>query len=638
MDGARALLPPYRDDNVNPPAPAIWLIDESRAVRSYVVASLEPLGGAVEHFGDPRAVAQHLSEDAASLPDLVIMESHFRQTSGVALLKRLRQSKGGKRVSVLLFTGNAEPEEIRACFVAGADSCLAKPAQGEDLLLRVRLLLTNPHSLQQCAADQGRPALLVSSPAPEAVSLCTLLDQRGHRPLWTDNPLAAQRLLRPDVHLALLDYLFLQEGLDPLLARLREQVANLKVVLLASPLRASGAEARCGRDVQSVLITPVAGKALDQVLDSLCETESALADLPLEKPYARRVVSGARPFPPLLSQALPVPFRRLLSLVREAPELIERGLVRAAAPVAVCPRQEGTGARALVVEAEEPLPAAGVKLLATELEQPEPAFVDATGRALDSFPLQATFDFGRWLYEERRLAADALMCQAHRVPTGSLVMEMDETLGQKLQPLLHGLFDYLDLHLLHWCLSGTKQAEALDHAVRVAALSMRAGLAWEERHPFPDASRQAILTVLGLGGFLHDLANLLWPVTLGEVLDGGENYGEHAAAGYRELVDLRLFEAVKVMVRDHHLDLQRGTTRYGAATRLVQLGNDFDNLVRANGVLCRGKTVALSPEPYSPDEACLILLDRAREGAYAVEDLAIFFAGVGRQTLLGAAV
>jgi CheY-like chemotaxis protein len=87
--------------------------------------------------------AQALACVAQAPPDLILLDMLMPGMSGLEVLKRLKADAATAQISVIMLTGMADHETVTRALDAGADECLYKPVDPDELILRVQNMLLN---------------------------------------------------------------------------------------------------------------------------------------------------------------------------------------------------------------------------------------------------------------------------------------------------------------------------------------------------------------------------------------------------------------------------------------------------------------------------------------------------------------
>jgi putative two-component system response regulator len=92
-------------------------------------------------------VALQRRRDAADVrdlrcPDLVLLDLHTPEVDGLDFLASLRAHVGDDFVPVLVVTGDVTRTALRRALERGADELVTKPIDADEVLLRVRKLLS----------------------------------------------------------------------------------------------------------------------------------------------------------------------------------------------------------------------------------------------------------------------------------------------------------------------------------------------------------------------------------------------------------------------------------------------------------------------------------------------------------------
>jgi CheY-like chemotaxis protein len=109
----------------------VLVVDDDDSYRELVVLTLEDQCGIpqVLGFGGGTSLLNHLGR-TPELPELVVLDLHMPETSGLDLMTRIR--KVAPEVPIAFLSGAAAPEEREACLAAGACAFMRKPlAYGE---------------------------------------------------------------------------------------------------------------------------------------------------------------------------------------------------------------------------------------------------------------------------------------------------------------------------------------------------------------------------------------------------------------------------------------------------------------------------------------------------------------------------
>lgn len=76
--------------------------------------------------------------------DLILLDLQMPRLDGYGLLEQLRQS--GSEIPILVHTNRQGMADKRRCFTLGADDYIIKPAEDEEILLRIAALLRRSNS------------------------------------------------------------------------------------------------------------------------------------------------------------------------------------------------------------------------------------------------------------------------------------------------------------------------------------------------------------------------------------------------------------------------------------------------------------------------------------------------------------
>jgi response regulator of citrate/malate metabolism len=103
------------------------------------------------------ATGQHALEEIARLrPDLVLLDVHLPDLSGIEVLRRLRGE--GNDVGVVMVTAAREADTVRAAVAGGAAHYLVKPFEHADLVSRLHAFRETLHALEHVGDQAGDQA------------------------------------------------------------------------------------------------------------------------------------------------------------------------------------------------------------------------------------------------------------------------------------------------------------------------------------------------------------------------------------------------------------------------------------------------------------------------------------------------
>jgi EAL domain-containing protein (putative c-di-GMP-specific phosphodiesterase class I)/DNA-binding NarL/FixJ family response regulator len=122
-------------------AAQIFVVDDEETNAGLLASILRRAGFAqVSTFADPRLALDAVSR---TQPDLVVLDLHMPDMDGVTFLNALRAGQSDTDfVPVLVLTADPTPDALKNALRAGANDYVVKPAFSDELLLRVRNLLS----------------------------------------------------------------------------------------------------------------------------------------------------------------------------------------------------------------------------------------------------------------------------------------------------------------------------------------------------------------------------------------------------------------------------------------------------------------------------------------------------------------
>ena len=85
-----------------------------------------------------------------SKPDILVLDVMMPKLDGFALAKRIRETD--RKTPIIFLTARSQVKDVITGFETGANDYLKKPFSVEELIIRIRVLLSNDRML-----DQGKP-------------------------------------------------------------------------------------------------------------------------------------------------------------------------------------------------------------------------------------------------------------------------------------------------------------------------------------------------------------------------------------------------------------------------------------------------------------------------------------------------
>ena len=131
-----------KDSSSNPESDRILKVlvaDDEPDVRELVSYRLSRSGYAVIEARDGEEAHRLAIE---SLPDCAVIDVMMPKIDGYEVTRLLRSDERTRSVPILLLTARAQESDIQTGFSAGADDYLKKPFNPDELVARVRAMLS----------------------------------------------------------------------------------------------------------------------------------------------------------------------------------------------------------------------------------------------------------------------------------------------------------------------------------------------------------------------------------------------------------------------------------------------------------------------------------------------------------------
>lgn len=133
----------------------VLVVDDDFMVASIHTRFVERVPGFVP-VGVAATGRAALEETGRLRPDLLLLDVHLPDFSGLEVLRRLRAA--GDEVGVIMVTAAREAETVRAAAASGAAHYLVKPFEREDLEARLDAFRRARQALEALDGDGGRVA------------------------------------------------------------------------------------------------------------------------------------------------------------------------------------------------------------------------------------------------------------------------------------------------------------------------------------------------------------------------------------------------------------------------------------------------------------------------------------------------
>jgi two-component system chemotaxis response regulator CheY len=111
------------------------VVDDITFDRNIIESCVKKLGFSVDSAANGEEMFKICQKN---MPDCVILDWEMGETTGIALLNKLRAMEGGENTKVLICTSNNHPSFIGHAHAQGADGFVSKPISSEKLAEKLR--------------------------------------------------------------------------------------------------------------------------------------------------------------------------------------------------------------------------------------------------------------------------------------------------------------------------------------------------------------------------------------------------------------------------------------------------------------------------------------------------------------------
>jgi CheY-like chemotaxis protein len=116
----------------------VLVADDSETILLLLRTRLEMEGYDVRTASDGQEVVEKLAEAGDDEPDLILLDAMMPRMSGLDVLRTLRGE--GRDIPVLIVSAHRADETLNEAERLGADGCVPKPIDFDDLLGRIAKL------------------------------------------------------------------------------------------------------------------------------------------------------------------------------------------------------------------------------------------------------------------------------------------------------------------------------------------------------------------------------------------------------------------------------------------------------------------------------------------------------------------
>lgn len=117
---------------------SILIVDDESSIRDMLKMALESSGFQVDDASNAKIAQEKIND---TMPDLLLLDWMMPGTSGVELVKRLRQEDSTRLLPIIMLTAKADDEHSIQALDSGADDYITKPFSPKALIARVNAML-----------------------------------------------------------------------------------------------------------------------------------------------------------------------------------------------------------------------------------------------------------------------------------------------------------------------------------------------------------------------------------------------------------------------------------------------------------------------------------------------------------------
>lgn len=122
----------------------VLLVDDNAADRFLFSRAFAATGvrATLEELTDGLALLERLKDTSLPAPHLVFLDLNMPKLGGLDTLDQLRAIPSLRELPVVIMTGTGDPEEVRDCYMSGANAVVPKPLGIDNLQATVSAMTT----------------------------------------------------------------------------------------------------------------------------------------------------------------------------------------------------------------------------------------------------------------------------------------------------------------------------------------------------------------------------------------------------------------------------------------------------------------------------------------------------------------
>lgn len=119
--------------------PKILLVDDSSSIINIEKEFLKGIDVDIITAGTGTEALRKITSEK---PHLVFLDLMLPELNGDVLCKYIKSKEELKDIAVIIVTAKDDPKQIQRCYEAGCDAYVVKPIEKQDMIDKVRLVLS----------------------------------------------------------------------------------------------------------------------------------------------------------------------------------------------------------------------------------------------------------------------------------------------------------------------------------------------------------------------------------------------------------------------------------------------------------------------------------------------------------------